>query len=150
VSSEPSGKGAPTEQVRVPPPTGLPVGWDDILAAEARLEGAISRTPSAHSQTLSQMLGCHLVVKFENLQFTGAFKERGALNKLLLLSHDERTRGVVAMSAGNHAQAVAYHADRLGIDATIVMPGNTPFVKVQRTRELGARVVLAGEGLADA
>lgn len=128
----------------------LPVTWDDVLAAEARIKGAVARTPSAHSQTLSDLLGCHVVVKFENLQFIASFKERGALNKLLQLDADERDRGVVAMSAGNHAQAVAYHAHRLGIDATIVMPATTPFVKVQRTRELGARVVLAGTGLDEA
>jgi threonine dehydratase len=131
-------------------PAGLPVTWDDVLAAEARIKGAVARTPSAHSRTLSTLLGCHVVVKFENLQFIASFKERGALNKLLQLDADERARGVVAMSAGNHAQAVAYHAHRLGIDATIVMPANTPFVKVQRTRELGARVVLAGTGLEEA
>lgn len=136
---------------RPQPPAGpIPVTWDDILAAHARIKDAITRTPSAHSRTLSEVLGCRVVVKFENLQFTAAFKERGALNKLLLLSGDERARGVVTMSAGNHAQAVAYHAHRLGIDATIVMPVNTPFVKVQRTGELGARVVLAGQGLAEA
>jgi threonine dehydratase len=128
----------------------LPVTWDDVLAAEARIKGAVARTPSAHSRTLSNLLGCHVVVKFENLQFIASFKERGALNKLLQLDTGERDRGVVAMSAGNHAQAVAYHAHRLGIDATIVMPANTPFVKVQRTRELGARVVLAGTGLEEA
>jgi threonine dehydratase len=89
-------------------------------------------------------------VKFENLQFVASFKERGALNKLLQLDDGERAKGVVAMSAGNHAQAVSYHATRLGIDATIVMPTTTPFVKVQRTRELGATVVLRGDGLADA
>lgn len=132
------------------PPGPLPVSFDDVQAAEARLKGAIARTPSAHSHTLSQVLGCHVVVKFENLQFTAAFKERGALNKLLQLSEAERTCGVVAMSAGNHGQAVAYHAQRLGIEAVIVMPANTPFVKVQRARELGARVVLAGKGLAEA
>jgi threonine dehydratase len=132
------------------PPPLLPVTWDDVLAAEARIKGAVARTPSAHSRTLSDLLGCHVVVKFENLQFIASFKERGALNKLLQLDADERERGVVAMSAGNHAQAVAYHAHRLGIDSTIVMPSNTPFVKVQRTRELGARVVLAGLGLEDA
>jgi threonine dehydratase len=128
----------------------LPVSFDDVLAAQARLAGEIERTPSAHSRTLSQVLGCHVVVKFENLQFTAAFKERGALNKLLQLEDKERDCGVVAMSAGNHGQAVAYHAARLGIDALIVMPDNTPFVKVQRVRELGARVVLAGAGLAEA
>ncbi|MGH9003556.1 MAG: threonine ammonia-lyase, partial [Acidimicrobiia bacterium] len=110
----------------------------------------VQRTPSAHSRTLSSVLGCTVVVKFENLQFVSAFKERGALNKLLQLDDGERAKGVVAMSAGNHAQAVAYHATRLGIDATIVMPRATPFVKVQRTRELGATVVLLGEDLAAA
>jgi threonine dehydratase len=133
-----------------PPSEPLPLSFSDILAAESRLLGTIARTPSAHSHTLSQILGCDVVVKFENLQFTAAFKERGALNKLLLLDEQERACGVVAMSAGNHGQAVAYHAKRLGIDATIVMPANTPFVKVQRARELGARVVLAGNGLAEA
>ena len=128
----------------------VPVTWDDVLAAEARLKGAIEPTPSSHSRTLSQVLGCHVVVKFENLQFTAAFKERGALNKLLQLTEAEREAGVIAMSAGNHGQAVAYHAQRLGIDATIVMPSSTPFVKVQRCREMGARVVLGGGGLDEA
>src|SRR3546814_6250569 len=96
------------------------------------------------------MLGTDVVLKFENLQFIAAFKERGALNKLLTLTDDERANGVVAMSAGNHAQAVARHATRLGIDATIVMPASTPFVKVHRTEVLGAKVVLHGEGLAGA
>ncbi len=139
-----------TASSRRRPSPKLPVTWDDILAAEARIKGAVARTPSSHSRTLSDLLGCHVVVKFENLQFIASFKERGALNKLLQLGVDERSHGVVAMSAGNHAQAVAYHAHRLGIDATIVMPANTPFVKVQRTRELGARVVLAGSGLEEA
>ncbi|MGH9212275.1 MAG: threonine ammonia-lyase [Acidimicrobiales bacterium] len=142
----------PTHPTASPAPEGpepLPVTIDDVLAAEARLAGAVARTPSARSHTLSRVLGCDLVVKFENLQFTAAFKERGALNKLLVLSDDERASGVVAMSAGNHGQAVAYHAKRLGIDAVIVMPANTPFVKVQRARELGARVVLAGHGLTE-
>jgi threonine dehydratase len=131
-------------------PATLPVTFEDVAAAANRLAGEIERTPSAHSRTLSHVLGCQAVVKFENLQFIAAFKERGALNKLLTLTDDERGRGVVAMSAGNHAQAVAYHASRLGIDATIVMPTSTPFVKVQRTQELGAKVVLRGEGIADA
>ncbi|HEY7071835.1 MAG TPA: threonine ammonia-lyase [Acidimicrobiales bacterium] len=131
-------------------PDDLPVGYKDVLAAAERIAGAVERTPSTHSRTLSEVLGCTVVVKFENLQFVAAFKERGALNKLLLLDEDERRRGVVAMSAGNHAQAVAYHATRLGIDATIVMPRATPFVKVQRTRELGAAVVLLGQDLAEA
>ncbi|HET8619989.1 MAG TPA: threonine ammonia-lyase [Acidimicrobiales bacterium] len=128
----------------------LPVTYDAVTAAADRIAGAIERTPSTHSRTLSQVLGCTVVVKFENLQFVASFKERGALNRLLLLTADERARGVVAMSAGNHAQAVAYHATRLGIPATIVMPRGTPFVKVQRTRELGAAVVLAGDDLAGA
>lgn len=128
----------------------LSVTWDDVTAAAGRIKGAVARTPSAHSWTLSAVLGCHVVLKFENFQFTAAFKERGALNRLLLLSEEECSNGVVAMSAGNHAQAVAYHATRLGIDAAIVMPANTPFVKVHRTRQLGAEVVLAGRGLAEA
>jgi threonine dehydratase len=128
----------------------LPVTYDDVVAAAGRIAGAVERTPSAHSRTLSSVLGCTVVVKFENLQFIASFKERGALNRLLQLDDGERAKGVVAMSAGNHAQAVAYHATRLGIDATIVMPTNTPFVKVQRTRELGATVVLRGDGLAEA
>jgi threonine dehydratase len=123
---------------------------DDVEAAAERIADAVERTPSSHSQTLSAVLGTGVVVKFENLQFTAAFKERGALNKLLSLSSSERACGVIAMSAGNHAQAVARHATRLGIDATIVMPANTPFVKVHRTEVLGARVVLLGEGLAEA
>jgi threonine dehydratase len=131
-------------------PTDLPVAYDDIVAAAGRIAGSVAHTPSAHSRTLSQVLGCTVVVKFENLQFVASFKERGALNKLLQLGAGARAKGVVAMSAGNHAQAVAYHATRLGIDATIVMPTATPFVKVQRTRELGATVVLRGEGLAEA
>jgi threonine dehydratase len=131
-------------------PVALPVTFDDVAAAADRLKGEIERTPSAHSRTLSDVLGCQTIVKFENLQFIASFKERGALNKLLLLDAGERRQGVVAMSAGNHAQAVAYHATRLGIDATIVMPTNTPFVKVQRTRELGANVVLRGDGIAEA
>ncbi len=131
-------------------PDDLPVGYDDVVAAADRIAGAVERTPSTHSRTLSAVLGCTVIVKFENLQFVASFKERGALNKLLQLSEAERARGVVAMSAGNHAQAVAYHAGRLGIDATIVMPATTPFVKVQRTRELGATVVLRGAGLAEA
>jgi threonine dehydratase len=128
----------------------LPVAWDDITAAAKRIEGAVARTPSALSWTLSRMLGCEVVVKFENFQFTAAFKERGALNRLLLLTDDERSHGVIALSAGNHAQAVAYHAGRLGIDAKIVMPAATPFVKVHRTRQLGAHVVLAGKNLTEA
>jgi len=122
----------------------------DVEAAAARIAGAVERTPSARSHTLGQLLGLDVIVKLESLQFTASFKERGALNKLLLLDEAERARGVVAMSAGNHAQAVARHAARLGIDATIVMPATTPFVKVHRTEVLGARVVLHGDGLVEA
>ncbi len=131
-------------------PAAPSVTLDDVRAAAARIAGEVERTPSAHSQTLSAVLGTQITLKFENLQFTAAFKERGALNKLLLLDEGERACGVVAMSAGNHAQAVARHATRLGIDATIVMPAATPFVKVHRTEVLGARVVLLGEDLAGA
>jgi threonine dehydratase len=130
--------------------TALPVTYDQVVAAAGRIAGAVAHTPSATSRTLSEVLGCTVVVKFENLQFTAAFKERGALNKLAQLTPEQRAAGVVAMSAGNHAQAVAFHATRLGIHATIVMPTATPFVKVQRTRELGATVVLRGAGLAEA
>ncbi|MEQ1785775.1 MAG: threonine ammonia-lyase [Acidimicrobiales bacterium] len=126
------------------------VTLDDVRAAAARIAGAVERTPSARSETLSAVLGTGVVLKFENLQFTAAFKERGALNKLLTLTDDERRCGVVAMSAGNHSQAVARHATRLGIEATIVMPAHTPFVKVERTEVLGARVVLHGADLAEA
>src|SRR3982751_1542870 len=98
---------------------------DDIRAAAGRVQGAIIRTPLLMSRTLSEIIGAEIWLKFENLQFTGAFKERGALNKLLQLSSEERARGVIAASAGNHAQAVAYHAKRLGIPATIVMPAAT-------------------------
>jgi threonine dehydratase len=131
-------------------PTDPIVTLDDVRAAAQRIAGAVEHTPSAHSRTLSAVLGTDVVVKFENLQFVAAFKERGALNKLLTLSDEERGQGVIAMSAGNHAQAVARHAARLGIDATIVMPAATPFVKVHRTEVLGARVVVTGDDLAEA
>ncbi len=98
----------------------------DIAAAADRLKGQIERTPCRYSRTLSQISGADVWVKFENLQFTAAFKERGALNKLLQLTPDERRRGVIAASAGNHAQGVSYHAQRLGIPAVIVMPRGTP------------------------
>ncbi|MDG2521298.1 threonine ammonia-lyase [Caulobacter segnis] len=121
-----------------------------IRAAAARLEGHIERTPCRHSKTLSKITGAEVWVKFENLQFTAAYKERGALNKLLLLSEDEKKRGVIAASAGNHAQGLAYHATRLGVPVTIVMPRTTPFVKVQHTRDFGAEVVIDGETYDDA
>ena len=118
---------------------------DDIRAASERLKGHIERTPCRHSRTLSEITGAEVWVKFENLQFTAAYKERGALNTLLQLSDNERGRGVIAASAGNHSQGLAYHAARLGIPVTIVMPRSTPFVKVQQTRAHGANVVLEGD-----
>jgi threonine dehydratase len=129
--------------------TTLPVTLEDVRMAAARIGGAVVHTPCLRSQTLSRIVGAELWVKFENHQFTASFKERGALNTLLQLSDDERQRGVIAMSAGNHAQGVAYHAGRLGIPATIVMPAFTPNVKVKHTRSHGARVVLHGETLAE-
>jgi threonine dehydratase len=127
-----------------------PFSLADVEAAADRIAGQVVRTPSTRSETLSAVLGASVVVKFENLQFTASFKERGALNRLLHLTPEERQAGVVAVSAGNHAQAVAYHARRLGIAATIVMPEATPFVKVARTRDLGATVELKGETIGDA
>lgn len=123
---------------------------EDIQAAARRIEGQVERTPMRLSRTLSQITGAEVWIKFENFQFTAAFKERGALNRLLGLSEDEKKRGVIAMSAGNHAQGVAYHGQRLGIPVTIVMPLNTPFVKVQHTRNHGARVILHGDTLIEA
>jgi threonine dehydratase len=125
------------------------VTLDDIRAAAQRIAGATERTPFVHSQTLSRLTGAEVFLKFENLQFTASFKERGALNKLLSLADEERRRGVIAMSAGNHAQAVAYHAARLGIPAVIVMPEGSPNTKIKNTRVHGAEVVLAGKSLAD-
>src|SRR5271170_3628173 len=115
---------------------------DDIKAAARRVEGHIERTPCRYSMTLSAITGAEVWVKFENLQFTAAYKERGALNKLLQLTAEERRRGVIAASAGNHSQGLAYHGQRLGIPVTIVMPRATPFVKVEQTRSFGADVVL--------
>ncbi len=122
----------------------------DIQAAAARIKGAVVHTPTLLSRTLSDIVGAELWLKFENLQFTAAYKERGALNKLLQLSEEERRRGVVAASAGNHAQAVAYHGKRLGIPVTIVMPVSTPMMKVSQTEGHGADVVLFGERFDDA
>jgi threonine dehydratase len=117
----------------------------DIEAAAGRIEGEVVRTPALHSLTLSRVTGADVWVKFENLQFTAAYKERGALNKLLLMDEATRRRGVIAASAGNHAQAVAYHGARLGVPVTIVMPTSTPSIKVMQTEGHGARVVLHGE-----
>jgi len=121
----------------------------DIEQAAAAIAGQVMRTPMRQSRTLSAIAGCDVWLKFENLQFTASFKERGALNKLLSLTKAERTGGVIAMSAGNHAQGVAYHAARLGIPATIVMPRGTPFTKIQHTQDHGARVLIEGDVLAE-
>jgi threonine dehydratase len=134
----------------MPPVPPEPVTFSDVQAAAAAIKDAVVRTPSAVSDTLSEILGCHVVVKFENLQFTSSYKERGARNRLLALTDAERAGGVVAVSAGNHAQAVAHHASLLGIPATIVMPAGTPFVKVERTRHHGATVELHGMDLTEA
>lgn len=122
----------------------------DIEAAAARLQGQLLRTPCVASRTLSAITGAQVFLKFENLQFTASFKERGACNKLAQLTAEERQRGVIAMSAGNHAQGVAYHAQRLGLRAVIVMPRFTPGVKVERTRGFGAEIVLHGDTLDEA
>jgi threonine dehydratase len=123
---------------------------DDIRAAADRIDGAVVKTPLLRSRVLSDLVEADVWLKFENLQFTAAYKERGALNKLLQLTEDERRRGVIAASAGNHAQAVAYHGRRLGIPVTIVMPNPTPSVKVTQTESHGARVVLHGAMFDDA
>ncbi|MEO1241535.1 MAG: threonine ammonia-lyase [Pseudomonadota bacterium] len=127
-----------------PPTTPTAPTADDVFTAAGRIEGRIKRTPLVHAEKLSALTGADIWLKLENLQYTGAFKERGALNKLLTLSGDERKRGVIAASAGNHAQGLARHAKALGIPATIVMPVTTPDVKVSQTRMFGAEVVLAG------
>jgi len=128
----------------------MTVTVDDVRAAARAIEGAVAATPCVMSRTLSEIAGAELWLKLENLQFTSSFKERGALNRLLALTPEERDRGVIAMSAGNHAQAVAHHATRLGIDAVIVMPRDTPFIKTINTERLGASVVLHGETLEEA
>lgn len=130
--------------------TDLPVCLDDIRTAANATAGAVLRTPMRHSRTLSAIAGAEVFLKFENRQFTASFKERGALNRLLRLDAIQRIRGVVAMSAGNHAQGVAYHAGRLGIPATIVMPVTTPFNKIRHTRDFGATVLVEGRDLNEA
>ena len=124
--------------------------YQHIQDAAQRLKGHIEHTPLRHARTLSDVTGADVWVKFENLQFTASFKERGALNKLLTLSAEERARGVIAASAGNHAQALAYHGQRLGIPVTIVMPRGTPTVKVEHTRHFGAEVVIEGDSYDEA
>ena len=128
----------------------MSVTLDDIKQAALCIQGDVEDTPLAHSRTLSKLSGVDVYLKLENLQFTASFKERGALNKLLSLSEDARNRGVIAMSAGNHAQAVAFHAQRLHIPAVIVMPRFTPNVKVKHTRSYGAEVILHGDSLDEA
>jgi len=123
----------------------MTVTYADIQAARDRIAGQVDRTPTRHSRRLSQLTGAEVWVKFDNLHFTGSFKERGALNRLAQMSPEERARGVVAASAGNHAQALAYHGGRLGVPVTIVMPHGTPFVKIDGTRQHGATVVIEGE-----
>jgi threonine dehydratase len=123
----------------------LPVTLADIQAAAARIGGSIVRTPTLHSQTLSQLTGAQVWLKFENHQFTAAYKERGALNTLLQMSPEARAKGVIAASAGNHAQGLAYHGHRLGMPVTIVMPKPTPTVKVTQTESHKATVILEGE-----
>ncbi len=125
----------------------MTVSASDIKAAAKEIEGEVMRTPLVAAPRLSEILGCELYLKLENQQHTGSFKDRGALNKLKSLTAEQVGYGVIAMSAGNHAQGVAYHARRLGIPAVIVMPEFAPFTKVERTRDLGARVVLVGDTL---
>jgi threonine dehydratase len=128
----------------------LPVSIADVRAAHARISGAIQRTPTVISETLSKLTGATVYLKFENHQFTAAYKERGALNRLLLLDTEARAKGVVAASAGNHAQGLAYHGKRLGVPVTIVMPQTTPTVKVMQTEGHGATVILFGEKFEEA
>lgn len=128
----------------------LPVTANDVRAAADTIGGAVLATACNQSRTLGEICGCNIWLKFENLQFTSSFKERGALNRLNALSAEQRERGVIAMSAGNHAQGVAYNARRLGIPATIVMPVGTPMVKVENTRRHGAEVVISGATLEEA
>lgn len=131
-------------------PTLADIRLADVKAAAARIAGAVARTPTVRSEALSRATGTEIHLKLDNLQATGAFKERGAANRIALLAPRERAAGVIAMSAGNHAQAVARHAALAGIAATIVMPRYTPATKVTRTEGWGARVVLQGETLAEA
>ncbi|WP_338444923.1 threonine ammonia-lyase [Pelagerythrobacter marensis] len=118
---------------------------DHVRAAAARIAGAVVRTPTMYSRTLSDIAGADIWLKFENLQFTAAYKERGALNALLLLTPEQRERGVIAASAGNHSQGLSYHGTRLGVPVTIVMPRPTPTVKIMQTESVGGQVVLEGE-----
>jgi len=132
------------------PAMSIAPNFDDIRKAAAAIQPALVRTPTRHSRTLSQIVNSEVWLKFENRQFTASFKERGALNRILSLTEAQKARGVAAMSAGNHAQGVAFHAGRLGIPATIVMPLTTPFNKVKHTRDFGATVILHGNSLVEA
>ena len=118
---------------------------DDVRAAAQRIEGAVVRTPTMHSKTLSRITGAEIWLKFENLQFTAAYKERGALYALLMMDEERRERGVIAASAGNHSQGLSYHGTRLGVPVTIVMPKTTAMVKVMQTEKVGGKVQLEGE-----
>ena len=128
----------------------LPICFQDVLDAAERIAPGIKRTPAEHSKALSLATAADIYLKFEIFQYTASFKERGGLNRLLRLTDEERTRGVIASSAGNHAQSIAYHAGRLRVPATLVMPKGTPFTKVKRTEDFGAEVVLAGKNFAEA
>src|SRR5688572_28980303 len=130
--------------------TTTPITLAEVRAAALVIAGHVLDTPCLRSRTLSDLIAAEVWIKFENLQFTASFKERGALAKLAALDEHERRRGVIAASAGNHAQGVAYHAKRLAIPCVIVMPRYTPAVKVERTRAFGAEVVLQGEGFDEA
>ena len=123
---------------------------DDVRAAAARIGDAVVRTPTDYSKTLSALTGANIWLKFENLQFTAAYKERGALNALLQLNEEQRKRGVIAASAGNHSQGLSYHGSRLGVPVTIVMPRTTPMVKVMQTQQVGGNVLLEGENFDEA
>jgi threonine dehydratase len=147
-ATQPIAAGQTASPVAVP--AGPTLGIEDIRAAAMRIKGHVSRTDMDHSRTLSEICGCNIWLKFENLQFTAAYKERGALNALLLLTDEQRSRGVIAASAGNHAQGLSYHGSRLGVPVTIVMPKTTPTVKVMQTQSVGGKVVLEGETFDDA
>jgi threonine dehydratase len=126
------------------------ISWTDIEEARKAILGTVFLSPCAYSETLSRLTGTKCWLKLENLQMTGSFKERGAVNKLSRLTPEERARGVICASAGNHAQGVAYHAERMGIAATVVMPQGTPLIKIQGARNYGANVVLYGASYDDA
>ncbi|MGI9377210.1 MAG: threonine ammonia-lyase [Tsuneonella suprasediminis] len=129
----------------IAPADDLPLTIEDVRAAAERISGAVVRTPMMHSITLSEICGAEIWLKFENLQFTAAYKERGALNALLQLTDEQRAKGVIAASAGNHSQGLSYHGRRLGVPVTIVMPRTTPTVKVMQTESVGGKVVQEGE-----